>query len=104
MDEGFFNRLFESKIVFLLIIGILMLVVSRLVKRSRSAEDLPGAAEKVFWVGGMLVTLASLIYAGSRGCMVDVPDKEEEPIPSYSKEAPGCSKPDQEKIKDYKKE
>ena len=88
------NRLLESKVVVLLIIGILMLIVSRVIKRGRPAEELPGAFERLIWAGGILITVASLIYAGSRGCMVDVPDEDKKHLPDYANESPGCSKPE----------
>ncbi len=99
---NFLDRMIQSKIVILLIIGVMLLVISRVIKRGRPADEYPGAVERLIWAGGILITVASLIYAGSRGCMVDVPEKDKKHIPEYSKETPGCSKPE-EGMKDYKK-
>lgn len=89
----FFNRLLQSKIVILLVIGVVMLVASRVGKRGRLEGENAGVGEKILWAGGILITVAALIYAGSRGCVVDVPEEEEDPLPEYSEETSGCSRP-----------
>lgn len=98
----FLNRLLQSKIVILLVIGVVMLVASRVVKRGRLEGENAGVGEKILWAGGILITVAALIYAGSRGCVVDVPDKEKNDLPEYSRKAPGCSKP-QEDMQEFDK-
>jgi hypothetical protein len=97
------GRMFQSKIVILLVAGVVMLIIARFIKKGRTEEEHPGAMERILWAGGILITVAALIYAISRGCVVDVPKKDKKEIPSYSKEAPGCSKPKEEGIKEYKK-
>jgi len=89
----FLNRLLQSKIVILLVIGVVMLVASRVAKRGRLQGENAGPGEKILWAGGILVTVAALIYAGSRGCMVDVPQKEKNDLPEYSRQPQGCSRP-----------
>ena len=96
------GRMFQSKIVILLVAGVVMLIIARFIGKGRTEEEHPGAVERIFWAGGILITVAALIFAISRGCAVDVPKKDKKELPSYSKEAPGCSKPDQG-IKEYKK-
>jgi len=97
------DRLLQSKIVILLIIGIIMLVVSRVIKRGRREDEYPGTFERVVWAGGILITVASLIYAVSRGCMVDVPKEDKKHLKDYSHDdTPGCSKPEKG-MKDFNK-
>jgi hypothetical protein len=98
----FLGRLFQSKIVILLVAGVIMLIIARFIGKGRMEEEHPGAVERILWAGGILITLAAVIFAISRGCMVDVPKKEKKEIPSYSKEAPGCSKPEKG-LKEYQK-
>jgi hypothetical protein len=97
------GRILESKIVVLLLVGVTALIVSRIIKRGRTAEEQAGVLENILWVGGFLITAASLIYALSRGCNVDVPKKKNpDTLQEYSRETPGCSKP-KKKLKDYKR-
>ena len=96
------GRMFQSKIVILLVGGVVMLIIARFIRKGRTEDENPGAVERILWAGGILITLAAIIYAVSRGCMVDVPKQDKKELPSYSKEAPGCSKPDKG-IKEYKK-
>jgi hypothetical protein len=96
------GRMFQSKIVILLVAGVVMLIIARFIGRGRLEEEHPGAVERILWAGGILITVAAIIYAISRGCMVDVPKKGKKELPSYSKEAPGCSKPDKG-IKEFEK-
>ena len=96
------GRMFQSKIVILLVAGVVMLIIARFIGKGRTEEEHPGAVERILWAAGILITVAALFYAISRGCMVDVPEKDKKEIPSYSKEAPGCSKSDQG-IKEFEK-
>lgn len=96
------GRVFQSKIVILLVAGVIMLIIARFIGKGRTEEEHPGAVERILWAAGLLITLAALIYAISRGCMVDVPKQEEKELPAYSKEAPGCSKPEKG-LKEYQK-
>ncbi len=97
-----FGRMFQSKIVILLVVGVVMLIIARFIGKGRTEEEHSGVVERILWAGGLLITIAAIIYAISRGCMVDVPKKDKQELPSYSKEAPGCSKPDNT-IKEYEK-
>jgi hypothetical protein len=96
------GRMFQSKIVILLVAGVVMLIIARFIGKGRAEEEHPGAVERILWAGGILITLAALIYAISRGCMVDVPKQDKKEIPTYSEEAPGCSKPEKG-LKEYEK-
>ncbi len=96
------GRMFQSKIVILLVAGVVMLIIARFIGKGRTEDEHPGAVERILWAAGILITLAALIYAISRGCMVDVPEKDKKEIPAYSKEAPGCSKPEKG-LKEYEK-
>ena len=88
------GRMFESKIVILLVAGVVMLIIARFIGKGRTEEEHPGWIERILWAGGILITVAAVMYAISRGCMVDVPKKDKKELSSYSKEAPGCSKPE----------
>lgn len=96
------GRMFQSKIVILLVAGVVMLIIARFIGKGRTEEEHAGAVERILWAAGILITVAALMYAISRGCMVDVPKKDKKQLESYSKEAPGCSKPDKG-IKEFKK-
>jgi hypothetical protein len=96
------GRMFQSKIVILLVAGVVMLIIARFIGKGRLEDEHPGAVERILWAAGILITVAAIMYAISRGCMVDVPKKEKKELPKYSKEAPGCSKPDQG-IKEFEK-
>jgi hypothetical protein len=96
------GRMFQSKIVILLVAGVVMLIIARFIGRGRLEDEHSGAVERILWAGGILITVAAIMYAISRGCMVDVPDKDKKELPSYSKETPGCSKSDQG-IKEFEK-
>lgn len=96
------GRMFQSKIVILLVAGVIMLIIARFIGKGRTEEEHPSVVERILWAGGLLITIAAIMYAISRGCMVDVPKKDKQELPSYSKEAPGCSKPDNT-IKEYEK-
>ncbi len=97
------GRIFESKLVVLILVGVAALIVSRIIKRGRTSGEHAGAVENILWVGGFLITAASLIYALSRGCNVDVPKKKnQDTLHEYSRETPGCSKPEK-KLKDFKR-
>jgi heme/copper-type cytochrome/quinol oxidase subunit 2 len=96
------GRMLQSKIVILLVVGVVMLISARFIGKGRAEEEHSGAVERVLWAGGILITVAAIMYAISRGCMVDVPKPGKNELPVYTKEAPGCSKPDKS-IEEYKK-
>jgi heme/copper-type cytochrome/quinol oxidase subunit 2 len=92
----FVGRMFQSKIVILLVAGVVMLIIARFIGKGRAEDEHSGAVERILWAAGILITVAAIMYAVSRGCMVDVPKEDKKELPSHSKEAPGCSKPDKE--------
>lgn len=97
------GRILESKVVVLLLIGLAALIVSRIIKRGRTAEEQAGPLENILWVGGFVLTAATLIYAISRGCNVDVPKKkQQDSLQEFQRETPGCSKPNK-KLKEFKR-
>jgi hypothetical protein len=98
--EDYFNRLFASKLVILLIGGVVMLVVSRIIKRGRLAEEHPSAGERLLWAIGILATISALLVAGFRSDLMDVPKKDDTQLGEYEREPSGCSKREKG-IKDY---
>jgi hypothetical protein len=96
------GRVFESKLVALLIVGIVLLVISRLIKRGRVEGEDAGVVENLMMAIGILMTVSGIIFAISRGCNVDVPEKEKEKLQEFSDEPQGCGRPKDE-IPDFKR-
>lgn len=91
------SRVFQSKVVILLVVGVSALVISRILKRGRMAEERPSGLENLLWFGGMVVTLATLIFALSQGFSVDVPKDKQgaRKLKNFEPEPSGCNKPAQ---------
>jgi len=97
------SRVFQSKVVILLLVGVLALVISRVLKRGRLEGEHPSGLENLLWFGGMVITLATLLFALSQGFSVDVPrDKDEKKLTKFEPEPSGCGKPARH-IKRFKK-
>ena len=86
-------------------IGLALIIVSRVIKRGRLPEDDPSAAEKgLFLLGivGMAVALLILMFrCDTLMAPEDAKDAPKE-IKSFQDKAPGCSKPKDKKLGDFK--
>jgi hypothetical protein len=94
MDIG---RIFESKLVILLAVGVGLIVVAKIMKRGRLDTDPPAVIERILWAAGLLMCLSGILVGVLRCDVVDVPKKDKKQIEEFSRDgSPGCSKPRKE--------
>ena len=97
---------FASELFFLLVAGVILLVVSRLIKRQRLDGEESSFFEKLMLACGLLAVLTSLLLSIFRSDLLGDSKEQEsqnafDNLQDYKNEGFGCSEP-KDKLKEFK--